>query len=90
MLNRDGNENGNKIKFSRAAHIFGHFFAFVLHDWYISQFQLCLAPLPLRGYCGAVAHLVSPRGGALQILRCTEAGHLPTELLTCSRFSIRM
>ena len=55
MLNGDGNENGNKIKFSRAAHIFGHFFAVVLHDWYISQFQLCLAPLPpprlLRGSC---------------------------------------
>ena len=63
MLNGDGNENGNKIKFSRAAHIFGHFFAFVLHDWYISQFQLCLAPLPLPGYCGAVATLSVPGVG---------------------------
>ena len=46
MLNGDSNENGSKIKFSRAAHIFGHFFAVLLHDWHISQFQLCLAPSP--------------------------------------------
>ena len=31
-------------------------------------------PPPFPGYCGAVAHLVSPGGGTLQILLCPEAG----------------
>ena len=31
-------------------------------------------PPPFPGYCGAVAHLVSPGGGVLQNLLCPEAG----------------
>ena len=46
----------SKKQSAPVAHIFGHFLAVVLHDWHISQFQLCLAPSPLppwllRGCC---------------------------------------
>ena len=73
MLNGDGNENGNKIsrfnKPKKNFHVQCTFLGislvlFCTTD--ISQFQLCLAPLPpFPGYCGAVAHVVSPGAGAL-------------------------
>ena len=62
---------------------------------YIPSVNSTCTQHPPRGSGGAFDRLVSPGMGHLQILHCQRPGHLPTpgaipELLTCTRFPIRI